>query len=583
MIRRAVRMGIHLTVILLLTLLVPGPALPGEAPVADIQPVIVVGGDRDYPPYEFVDKSGRPAGFNVELTRAISRVMGLQVTFRMGGWKEMRDDLQAGRVEILQGISFSEARSRSMEFSPPHSIVSHAIFSRRDSPLARSLDELKGKEVIVFQSGIMHDLLAEKGVARRLILTETPADALRLLASGKHDYAVVAALPGTYLIRELNLSNLVMSATGVAFYPYGYGVKKGNYELLARFSEGLAILKKTGEFQQIHDRWLGVLEQQPLSWREVARSAAVVVVPLLLILCATLLWSRSLRRQVALRTDSLAREVEERERAVEELRLNQAQLLQADKMKTLGILVSGVAHEINNPTGLLLLNLPILREVYRDAVELLEERYREQGDFPLGGIPYSRMRDEVPIMLDETLEGARRIKRIVEELREFARPDDAAVKEPMDLTAVVKGALRLVEPTLRKATSRFTARYADDLPKLRGNPYRIEQVVVNLIVNACQALPDPERGIALELRHDRETGSVILELRDEGRGIRAADLPHLTDPFFTTKRESGGTGLGLSISAGIVKEHGGSLSFSSEPGCGATVTLTLPVSEELSA
>jgi len=298
------------------------------------------------------------------------------------------------------------------------------------------------------------------------------------------------------------------------------------------------------------------------------------------VLCGTVLWSRSLQRQVALRTESLAREVEERERAVEELRLNQAQLVQADKMKSLGILVSGVAHEINNPTGLILLNLPILQEVYRDAGEFLEERYREQGDFSLGGIPYSRMRDEVPTMLDETLEGARRIKRIVEDLKDFARRDDAAVKELIDFNSVVKSAVRLVDPTLRKATSRFEARYADDLPKVLANPHRIEQVVINLIVNACQALPDPGRGVFLETDYDRETGYVELRVRDEGIGIAAGDLPNLTDPFFTTKRESGGTGLGLSVSAGIVKDHGGVLTFDSQPGCGTTATLALPAGKE---
>jgi polar amino acid transport system substrate-binding protein len=285
---------------------------------------------------------------------------------------------------------------------------------------------------------------------------------------------------------------------------------------------------------------------------------------------------------VALRTESLAREVEERERAVEELRLNQAQLVQADKMKSLGTLVSGVAHEINNPTGLILLNLPILQEVYRDAGEFLEERHREQGDFSLGGIPYSRMRDEVPTMLDETLEGARRIKRIVEDLKDFARRDDTAVKEPIDFNSVVKSAVRLVDPTLRKATNRFEARYADDLPKVLGNPHRVEQVVINLIVNACQALPDPGRGVFLETDYDRETGYVELRVRDEGIGIAAGDLPNLTDPFFTTKRESGGTGLGLSVSAGIVKDHGGILTFDSQPGCGTTVTLALPAGEETS-
>ena len=560
-------------------------ALPvtGDGQEDDENRPVIVGGDRDYPPYEFVDQNGKAAGFNVDLTRAIAEVMGFRVEFRMGGWKEMRDALLAGRVTILQGLSFSEARTRTVDFSPPHSIVSHAIFARRDSPPARSLDDLKGKEVIVFQSGIMHDLLEQKRVAKRLVLTETPADALRLLASGQHDYAVVAALPGTYLIRELKLTNLVPVATGIAFYPYCYAVKKGDDELLARFSEGLAILKKTGEYQKIHNRWLGVLEPRPISWREAARHAAIVVIPLFLILCGTVLWSRSLRQQVALRTESLAREVEVRERAVEELRLNQAQLVQADKMKSLGILVSGVAHEINNPTGLILLNLPILQEVYRDAEEVLEERYREQGDFSLGGIPYSRMRDEVPTILEETLEGARRIKRIVEDLKDFARSDDNALKEPVELNSVVKAAVRLVDPTLRKATNRFTARYADDLPKVLGNPHRIEQVVVNLIVNACQALPEPDKGVFVETRFDRETRCVELLVRDEGIGIAAENLPNLTDPFFTTKRESGGTGLGLSVSAGIVKEHGGALRFDSQPGGGTTVTMALPLPEEITA
>jgi polar amino acid transport system substrate-binding protein len=544
---------------------------------------VIVGGDRDYPPYEFIDRNGTPAGFNVDLSRAIAGVMGLKVEFRMGGWKEMRDALQSGRVDILQGISFSDQRTRTVDFSPPHSIVSHAIFARRDSPPVRTLDDLKGKEVIVFQSGIMHDLLEQKGIAGRLVLTATPADALRLLASGKHDYAVVAALPGIYLIRELKLTNLVPVATGIAFYPYCYAVKKGEDELLSRFSEGLAILKKTGEYQKIHDRWLGVLEPRPVSWREAARYAAVVVIPLVLILCGTVLWSRSLRRQVAIRTDSLAREVTERERAVEELRRNQAQLVQADKMKSLGTLVSGVAHEVNNPTGLILLSLPTIQEAWRDAEEVLEERYREQGDFQMGGLPYSRMRDEVPRMLEETLDGARRIKRIVEELKDFARQDDTAVQAVLDFNEVVKASVRLVERAIRAATTGFEARYGESLPKIRGNQQRIEQVVVNLIINACQALPNPERGIFLETRFNRNTGYVELDVRDEGVGIPPENLDSLTDPFFTTRRESGGTGLGLSVSSGIVKEHGGTLTFQSQPGAGTTVTLALPPAEETPA
>jgi polar amino acid transport system substrate-binding protein len=235
-----------------------------------------------------------------------------------------------------------------------------------------------------------------------------------------------------------------------------------------------------------------------------------------------------------------------------------------------------VAHEINNPNGLILLNMPILREVYQDAEEVLEARYRLQGDFTLGGLPYSRMRNEVPCLLEEMQEGANRIKRIVEELKDFARQDTSAACEAIDFNSVVQAAVRLVDSSIRSATNHFESLYSPNLPIIQGNSQRIEQVVVNLILNACQSLPDAERRVSLATFYDQKAETVVLRLIDEGTGITPEHIPHLTDPFFTTKRESGGTGLGLSVSATIVKEHGGALTFESEPGSGTTVTLTLP-------
>jgi signal transduction histidine kinase len=539
-------------------------------------PLIVVGGDRDYPPYEFIDKDGKPSGFNVDLTRAIAEVMGMKVEFHFGAWSDMRSDLKSGRVDVLPGLSYSEERTKEVAYSPPHSIVNHAIFARRDSPAIHSLDELAGKEVAVLRDGIMHEYLVQHKFSGKLILTDTPADALRQLASGKLDYAVVAIVPGMYLIRELKLTNLVPLVHNVATQRFCFAVRKGNDELLSHFSEGLAILKKTGQYDAIYTKWLGVLEPQKLDWVTTTRNAAVVVVPLILLAGGMGLWSHMLRRQVSLRTADLTREVAERRAAEEELRVNQQHLVQADKMAALGILVSGVAHEINNPNGLILLNMPILREVYTDAAEILDQHYHETGDFSLGGLPYSRMHREVPLMLEEMQEGAKRIKRIVEDLKDFARRDDNADMEPVDLNAVVQAAVRLVDSSIRKSTVRFQADYEEFLPLVRGNAQRIEQVVVNLILNACQSLDDTGKAIELTTFFDPVSGSLVVHVLDEGSGIAPEHLPRLTDPFFTTKRENGGTGLGLSISAGIVKEHGGSLTFNSVPGKGTAVTLMLP-------
>ncbi len=543
---------------------------------APASPMIVVGADPDYPPYEFIDKDGQPSGYNVDLTRAIAETMGMQVSFHFGKWSEIRADLASGKVDILQGISFSEARALELDFAPPHAIIQHAIFARKETPPVQGIEELRGKKVIVFRGGIMDETLTRHGLGADLVRTGTPADALRLLASGQHDYVALALLPGMHIIRELQLTNVRPVARRIATERYGFAVKKGDVELLARFDEGLAILKKTGRYEAIRGNWLGVLDPPRVRLLTVARYAAFVVVPLLFLLGLVLLWSRSLKELVAQRTASLAREVAERERAVEELRVNQQQLVQAGKMAAVGVLASGVAHEVNNPNALILLDLPILKAAFEDALPALDAHARAEPDFALAGLPYARMRQEIPQLLDEVLAGSRRIKHIVADLKDFARKDDAPRLEPTDLNDAARAAVRLVDAKIRSATRRFEAALAEDLPPVRGNAQRLEQVVVNLLLNACQALPDPGRRVALSTRLDAERGTVLLEVRDEGRGIAPEHLPRLTEPFFTTRRETGGTGLGLSVSAGIVKEHGGSLEFDSRPGAGTRVTLSLP-------
>ncbi|BDG10731.1 transporter substrate-binding domain-containing protein [Anaeromyxobacter paludicola] len=565
--------------LLALTVLALAPGAAAAA--ADLsQRVLRVGGDRDYPPYEFLDADGKPAGYNVDLTRAIAEVMGLRVEFELGAWSAARQSLREGRIDLLQGMSWSEARAREFDLSPPHTVISHAIFARRDGRAALSLEELRGRSVAVHRDGIMDETLTGMGLGQELRRTDTPADALRLVAAGKADFAVVAELPGIWLTRALKLDNVVPVAHDVASQRYGYAARHGDAELMARVVEGLAIVKKTGRYDAIRQKWLGVLEQGRPSWAEYARYGAVLLLPVVVVLGGTVVWTRSLQHEVAQRTALLAREVAERQQAVEQLRLNQAQLVQADKMAALGVLVSGVAHEINNPNGYLLLNLPVLKDVVLDAVEPLEERYRAEGDFRVGGLRWSRLREELPEMLGEMIEGSRRIKRIVEDLKDFARQEDAPRLAPLELNGVVAAALRLVGNSIKGATRHFEVSYADGLPRVRGNAQRLEQVVVNLVLNACQSLPDPGRAVRVSTRHDPRERAVLLVVEDEGVGIPPEHLSRLTDPFFTTKRESGGTGLGLSVSSGIVTEHGGTLRFSSREGAGTTAVVSLPVAAE---
>lgn len=549
----------------------------------NINPIVkkktIVGGDHYYPPYEFLDKDGKPTGFNVELTHAIAEIMGFSVEIRLGPWSDMRQALEDNTIDALQGMVYSDERAQKYSFSPAHSVIHQSVFARKDSPALHSLNNLQGKNIIVQKDGIMHDYIKSRKIQCTLIEKETHAQALRLLASGKYDYAVIANLPGLYLSQELGLSNLVRVAEPTLAGPYGYAVQKGNLELLSLFSEGLSILKNTGRYDKIKNKWLSPLDPSRIPLKKILKYGSFIFLPLVLILVGISVWNTMLQRKVATATSDLKNEIFQRKMAAEEANAKQQQLIQADKMATLGTLVSGVAHEINNPTGLILLNIPVLKKTFRVVQDSLEEQYENTGDYLVGGMKYSVLREQIPQMLDETLSSAKRIKRIVSDLKDFARIESSELNGLVDVNKVVEASTRLVTSTIHSTTDMFSLNCESSLPLIQGNNQRLEQVVVNLIVNACQALQSKEEAVVVSTQYDKGKNEVVIQVTDEGVGIDEQNMSHILDPFFTTKRNEGGTGLGLSISSGIVKDHGGTLNFNSPPSRGTCVTLSLPVAK----
>jgi polar amino acid transport system substrate-binding protein len=243
----------------------------------------------------------------------------------------------------------------------------------------------------------------------------------------------------------------------------------------------------------------------------------------------------------------------------------------------LGTLVSGVAHEINNPNNFIMLNAPLLLEAWESSRPILEEYYEKNGDFLIGGMPYTEMRENIPVLFSGILDGSKRIKQIIEDLRDFVRRDGSDMTQSFDVNGVIRSAISLLSNIVMKATTHFSVEYGDSLPPLKGNFQRFEQVIINLIQNACQALPDTQRGIFLSTSYDEKGQVIVVSVRDEGTGIPPDILPHIAEPFFTTKHGFGSLGLGLSISSRIVKEHGGTLNFTSKQGKGTIAEILLPV------
>lgn len=262
-----------------------------------------------------------------------------------------------------------------------------------------------------------------------------------------------------------------------------------------------------------------------------------------------------------------------------EAKEQQQQLIQADKMVSLGILVAGMAHEINNPNSFMTLNLPLIHDVWDDISPILNEYYEENGDFLAGGLEYTELRETIPELVTRMHEGATRIREIVASLKGFSRNSPGEFHWDIDINEVVLTSLELVRSLVNKSSNRYSELLALDLPPVKANQQKVSQVIINMVVNGCEALTNRNQAIRIETEYDPVRDEVIVRVIDEGQGIPEEILTKIMDPFFTTKREEGGTGLGLSVSSSIVEEHGGRLVFSSTPDKGTIAQLHLPSSQ----
>ncbi len=265
--------------------------------------------------------------------------------------------------------------------------------------------------------------------------------------------------------------------------------------------------------------------------------------------------------------------------AEKEAKLMQMKLIHANKMTALGTLVSGVAHEINNPNSYIQSNAVLLAEVWNDVILVLTEHYQKNGDFFLGGLRFSELREYMPKLLNGIKDGSERIRNIVDNLRDFVRPERININEQVDINKVISASKTILDCHIRQYTNNFKVVSKGSLPLLKGNSQQIEQVIINLIMNSLQALPVRNCAVSLSAYHNENKGQVVVQVKDEGIGMPREIIDRITEPFFTTKADSGGTGLGLSISYAIIKDHSGSLEFESEPGKGTIVTVKLPVYE----
>jgi signal transduction histidine kinase len=231
---------------------------------------------------------------------------------------------------------------------------------------------------------------------------------------------------------------------------------------------------------------------------------------------------------------------------ITETKLVQRQLIQSEKLASLGLLISGIAHEINNPSNFITLNIPVMRD-YMNAV--------------------------MPIVNDYVT----RITSIVSDLTEFARMEDTKKQVWIDIKSIIEKSIGICESQIKKRIKYLNISIQEDLPKVFTNSKAIEQVLINLLVNAAQAADKEDSRVKLDVSMDKTSQSnLIIEVEDNGCGMDEKTRNRLFDPFFTTKSLAEGTGLGLYISNNLIEALGGRIEVESEPGKGSMFRVILP-------
>ena len=298
--------------------------------------------------------------------------------------------------------------------------------------------------------------------------------------------------------------------------------------------------------------------------------------------------NRSLENKVKERTQALSDKNAELENANKHLKETQQQLLQAEKMASVGQLAAGVAHEINNPIGFVSSNLSTLKDYLSlfqimldmakklhsdESIEALKARVDElQAFYAQHDLDF--IGEDVEPLIEESAEGLQRVSEIVKDLKIFSRVDSEE-SQRYDLNHCLNTTLSMVNNKL-KYICKVEKQFAD-LPKVYFNLGKLTQVFTNLLINAGQAIEATGKQGVISISTKQEGDFVKVRIQDTGCGISQENLDQLFNPFFTTKPEGQGTGLGLSITYGIIQEHGGQIQVSSTPGEGSVFELALPI------
>ncbi|TVQ10631.1 MAG: response regulator [Bacteroidetes bacterium] len=531
---------------------------------------IIIGDDINYPPYSFVNAQGEPAGFNIDIARAVAKEMGLNVVIVQDRWELIREALENGEIDAISGLFYTPQRAEIYGFSSRHSVSNGDIFINKKNSLG-ALKNLKGKEVVAQTADVYAEYLLQLDLDIKIIEVGTVKEALMLVDKGIYDYAVVLKLPGLYSISENNLQHV--KPAGINFLPKDYcmAVKKENEDLLYTLNLGLHILKASEQYKAIHDKWLGVYEQK--SFKDFLKENNWILILVGSIILSLVSISVMLKFLVSKRTRELQQVNLNLQRSNEEIGLKNLQLaesqseleLQLEKIQKQGDIIrfkqnflANMSHEIRTPlTGVI------------GIIDILEKTKlsTEQADY----ISMLRLSGE-------------NLREIINQVLDYSKIEAGKLKlkkTDFELTELEKHAYTIFQSIAKDSIS-FESTIDPSIPaRIIADKNRLMQIISNLISNAIKFTAQGKiRFSAQNQTQSTNPDEIVIKISisDTGLGIEERKLKELFKPFAqihqSDYREYEGTGLGLSICSELVHIHGGEIGVDSKYGSGSTFWFT---------
>lgn len=504
---------------------------------------IVYGGDHRYPPFEFLDEAGQPAGFHIDLMNAISTVMGFDVTYELGPWSEIRHKFEVEKSIDMSDMFYTRFRRGALDYVAEHAIISHQIVARKETYNIESLSDIKGLRVLVEASSAVYELLRDSDLDLTLIPVETEIYALRQLAAGKYDIAVTSQYQAHVFIEKYGLKNLSIEGPMVFPLKLSFVVRKGNTDLRERINTGLEIIKRTGEYSRIYVKWFGEEENGLfgvyLKWiLLVSLGVAVLAV----------FWILSLKGQVAKKTRELEQQLNMKIGA--ERRVASKNLELEKRNKELDQFAYSIAHDIRSPLTSILglvevMKLEIADQTTQNYVGKLEQSGKRLTSYVDQVLTYSSS------------------------TQPNTDPED------IDFEELINASVALYE--YLDGADRIKIHHTITLEKpFRSDKNKMSLIFNNLICNAIQFQKKDEPSPFLDIAVAHTSGALQVTFQDNGEGIALNRQEAAFKMFYRGSNKSQGSGLGLYITKEAVLKLNGTIKIESRENEGTTLVIRLP-------